>query len=240
MCESGKRETDKQGHTAKTRTGGGGEDKRRGTGGLPEDIKAIMSMISVAGARRQEGMEGRGREREGKTRRRESGGNEREGSPSPAPEGAKRTIDQQVERGVHHTKTRAPSRRIHAGSYAPARAVQGGSPNKSAERRRAGEVKRVTAAVVDADDVALGQDRPHPLLGLIVESYTSAATVTVEATEKVAVRRRHNEDVYSLSSAAFVCHPTPRPFAIAVAIILRDAALAEFKRGAVLLVLLRD
>ncbi|KAF8145542.1 hypothetical protein K438DRAFT_2097636 [Mycena galopus ATCC 62051] len=68
------------------------------------------------------------------------------------------------------------------GKFTPVR----GSPNKSAERRHTGEAKRVTAAVVDADEVALGQDRPQPLVGPIVESYTSAATLTVEATEKVA------------------------------------------------------
>ncbi|KAF8145701.1 hypothetical protein K438DRAFT_1781705 [Mycena galopus ATCC 62051] len=118
--------------------------------------------------------------------------------------------DGKVYRYIHHTKTRAPSRKIHAGAYAPARAVQGGSPNKSAERRRTGEAKRVTAAV-DANDVALGQDRYQPLFSRIVESYTTAATLKVEATEKVAVRRHHNEDMNSPSSAAFVCHPNTSP-----------------------------
>ncbi|KAF8193645.1 hypothetical protein K438DRAFT_1969548 [Mycena galopus ATCC 62051] len=99
------------------------------------------------------------------------------------------------------------------------------------------------AAVFDADDVALRQDRPQLLFGPIVENYTSAATLTVEAPEKVAVQRSHNEDMDSPSSAAFVSHPNTRPFAfIAVAIIIGGAALdlVKFKRGVVLLVLLRD
>ncbi|KAF8175289.1 hypothetical protein K438DRAFT_1979855 [Mycena galopus ATCC 62051] len=108
-------------------------------------------------------------------------------------------------------KTRAPSRKIHAGAHVPTRAVQGGSLKKPAERRRTGEAKRVTAAVVDADDGALGQDRPQPLLDPIIESYTSAATLTVEAPEKVAARRHHNEDMDSPSSAAFVSHPNTSP-----------------------------
>ncbi|KAF8184297.1 hypothetical protein K438DRAFT_1937296, partial [Mycena galopus ATCC 62051] len=195
MCESGKRETGKQGHTDKTRTRGGSEEK---CDRYHRHQDLWINGWSV----------GKGREREWEVGRRESGGNEREGNPSPAPEGAKRTIDHQVERGVHHTKPRAPSRRIHAGAYAT-RAVQGGSPNKSAERRRTGEGKRVTAAV-DADDVALGQDRSQPLFSRIVESYTSAVTLTVEATDTVAFRRRHKQDMYS-PSAAFVSHLNTLP-----------------------------
>ncbi|KAF8184312.1 hypothetical protein K438DRAFT_1766396 [Mycena galopus ATCC 62051] len=214
MCESGKRETGKQGRvheqtymdTDKKLTGGGGEDK----GGRKQD--KWMECSEGKGAGRGSGEKGKRRERKGMQ-----------------PE---HTIDHQVERGVHHTKTRAPSREIHAGAYVPTRAVQGGSLKKPAERRRIGEAKRVTAAVVDADDVALEQGRPQPLLGPIVESYTSAATLTVEATEKVAVQRRHDEDMYSPSSAAFVSHLNTRGAVLEL--------LVEFKCGAVLLVLLPE
>ncbi|KAF8175218.1 hypothetical protein K438DRAFT_1771177 [Mycena galopus ATCC 62051] len=182
MCESGERETGKQGqadfhdtdiHREKTRTGGSSEDERRKAGIHKEDGDRINGWSA--------GKEGSGKGKWGEGKAEGMKGN------------AARAQLPRVRSTPSITKwnegctTGRHARR--PGKFTPVR----GSPNKSAERRHTGEAKRVTAAVVDADEVALGQDRPQPLVGPIVESYTSAATLTVEATEKVAVRRRHSE-----------------------------------------------